>query len=234
MKPRRITFLLKAVIFDVDGTLVDTNALHVAAWQDAFRHFGKEVAREALQAQMGKGGDQLMPVFWSDEELRRIGDDLQRLRVEIFMGNYLPCARPFSGVRALFERLKTDGRRIALASSAKDPELQHHLKVLGIEELVDAATSADSAAHSKPCPDIFQAALGRLAGISVREAIVVGDSPYDALAASRAGMRAIGLLCGGFSRTDLLNAGALAVYRDISELLQRYECSPLAEEKEWI
>jgi HAD superfamily hydrolase (TIGR01509 family) len=223
----------KAVIFDVDGTLVDTNELHVAAWHQAFLRFGKDVNPARLRAQMGKGGDQLMPVFWSSAELARFGAEMQARRVEIFMRDYLQLSRPFPGVRPLFERLKRDGLRIALASSAKAPELRHHLESLGVGDLVDAATCADDAEHSKPCPDIFQAALARLPGIAPAGAIVVGDSPFDVQAAARAGMRCIGVLTGGFAQGELEEAGAIAVYPDVAQLARRYDESPLAREGAW-
>jgi HAD superfamily hydrolase (TIGR01509 family) len=208
----------KAAIFDVDGTLVDSNELHVQAWREVFRRYGKEVDSPALRKQMGKGGDQLMPVFWSSADLQKFGDEMQALRVEIFMREYLPRCKPFPDVRALFERIKREGLRIALASSAKEPELEHHLEQLGIRDLVDAATSADDADHSKPCPDIYQAALARLPGVAPAEAVVIGDSPYDAQASARAGTRCIGVLTGGFTERELREAGAFAVYRDVAHL----------------
>ena len=209
----------KAVIFDVDGTLVDSNELHVAAWREVFQRYGKDVDPAALRKQMGKGGDQLMPVFWSKAELEKFGEEMQAQRVELFMRKYLPLCRPFPGVRPLFERLKRAGVQIALASSAKEPELEHHLEALGIGDLVDAATSADDAEYSKPCPDIYQAALSRLPATAPEEAIVVGDSPYDAQAAARAGMRCVGVLTGGFSERELVGAGAVAVYEQVADLV---------------
>ncbi len=208
----------QAAIFDVDGTLVDTNELHVAAWHEVFVRYGKEVDKAALRAQMGKGGDQLMPVFWPRDHLEKYGEEMQALRVEIFMRDYLPRSRPFPGVRTLFSRMKRDGLRIALASSARKPELEHHLEQLGIRDLVDAATSADDAEHSKPSPEIFQAALARLPGVDASQAMVVGDSPYDAQASARAGMRCIGVLTGGFTERELREAGAFAVYKEVAQI----------------
>lgn len=223
----------QAAIFDVDGTLADTNELHVAAWRDVFLRYGKDVDKGALRAQMGKGGDQLMPVFWPQDDLAKFGEEMQALRVEIFMHDYLARSRPFPAVRQLFERIRRDGMRIALASSAKKPELQHHLESLGIADLVEGATSADDAEHSKPAPDIFQAALRRLPGIVASQALVIGDSPYDAYAARRAGMHCIGVLTGGFSGRELLQAGAIAVYADIADLARQYDESPLAKAGAW-
>jgi HAD superfamily hydrolase (TIGR01509 family) len=219
--------VIKAVIFDVDGTLVDSNLQHIEAWREAFAHFGKELSAEEIQAQVGKGGDQLMPVFLSQHELERFGEDLERLRLEIFTRDYLPNVQPFPKVRELFERLKADGAQIALASSSRETEVEHHMKNLDVEELVDVATSKDDAEHSKPYPDIFQSALARLDAVAADEAIVVGDSPYDAQAAREAGLKTIGLLCGGFDEDVLRKAGCIAIYRDIADLLEHYGASPL-------
>jgi HAD superfamily hydrolase (TIGR01509 family) len=220
--------LIKAVIFDVDGTLVDSNDLHVEAWREAFRCYGKELAFDDLHEQMGKGGDQLMPVFCSREELDEFGEELEGRRVELFKSDYLPRVRPFPRVRELFERIKADGLRVALASSAKEDELEQHKKSLRVEDLLEAAASADDAERSKPHPDIFQAALAGLKGVAPDEAVVVGDTPYDVEAAAKAGIRTVGLLSGGFTEEALRRAGAVAVYRDVSDLLDNFEESPLA------
>ncbi len=221
--------MVKAIIFDVDGTLVDSNNLHVEAWREAFRGYGKELNFEDVHGQMGKGGDQLMPVFCTEEELERFGGELERRRVELFKSEYLPRVRPFPRVRELFERLKAEGLQIALASSAKEEELEQHKKSLRVEDLLEADASADDAERSKPHPDIFQAALAGLKGVAPAEALVVGDTPYDVEAAAKAGMRTVGLLSGGFGEEALRAAGAVAVYRDVSDLLDRYDESPLAQ-----
>lgn len=222
--------VIKAVIFDVDGTLVDSNDLHVKAWQEAFRGCGKEVAYEKLHEQMGKGGDQLMPVFCSKEELDRFGKELEQSRTQWFTSEYLPRVRPFPKVRELFERIKADGLAIALASSAKEEELEQHKKSLRIGDLLEASTSADDAERSKPHPDIFQAALEGLGDITPEEAVVIGDTPYDVIAAARAGMRTIGLLSGGFTEEKLRAAGTMEVYEDVADLLEHYGESLLTTE----
>lgn len=223
--------LIKAVIFDVDGTLVDSNDLHVGAWREAFRCYGKELTYEEVHAQLGKGGDQLMPVFCTGEELRSFGEELEARRVEIFKRDYLPRVRPFARVRELFERIGADGLRIALASSAKGEELEQHKLSLRVADLLEAATSADDAERSKPYPDIFRAALAGLEGVAPSEAVVVGDTPYDVEAAAKAGVRTVALLSGGFSEQALRDAGAVAVYRDVTDLLDNYEESPLAQNR---
>jgi len=220
--------LIKAVIFDVDGTLVDSNDLHVEAWREAFRCYGKELSFEDLHGQMGKGGDQLMPVFCSQEELERFGEELEQKRVELFKSDYLPRVRPFPRVRELFERVRAEGLQVALASSAKGEELEQHKRSMRVEDMLETAASADDAERSKPHPDIFQAALAGLKGVAPAEAVVVGDTPYDVQAAAKAGMRTVGLLSGGFTEEALREAGAVAVYGDVSDLLDGYEESPLA------
>ncbi len=220
--------MLKAVIFDVDGTLVDSNDLHVQAWQEAFGLFGKVLSARAIHQQIGKGGDQLVPVFLSDAEVERFGSALQDCRGKLFLREYLPRVKPFPGVRELFLRLRAAGLRIALASSSPEREVQAHERLLGIGDLLATVTSADDADHSKPCPDIFVAALAGLRNVAPAEAVVVGDTPYDAIAARRAGMRTIAVLSGGFREAELREAGAVEVHRDIAELLRHYDRSLLA------
>jgi HAD superfamily hydrolase (TIGR01509 family) len=221
----------KAAIFDVDGTLIDTNDLHAAAWVDAFRHFGIEVAYEDVRSQMGKGGDQLMPVFVDAERLKREGELIETFRTELFKRDYLPNVRAFPEVRALFERVRKAGQATVLATSGKREEVDRHMKTAEISDLVDDATTADDAEHSKPEPDIFAAALKRLAPLTAEDAIVVGDTPYDAQAAAKVGLRTVGLLSGGFSQEDLEAAGCIAIYADPKALLEAYDRSPLARKQ---
>jgi HAD superfamily hydrolase (TIGR01509 family) len=212
----------KAVIFDVDGTLVDSVDLHARAWQDAFREFGKDVAFEDIRYQIGKGGDQLMPVFFPRTELARFGARMQERRTAIYRERYVRQVRPFPRVRELFERIKREGTRIALASSADAEDFDANMKLLGIGDLIDGATSARDAARSKPFPDIFEAALAKLGGVEAGQAIAVGDTHYDAEAAGQIGMRTVGVLCGGFAESDLRGAGCVEVWRDCAEMLERY------------
>jgi beta-phosphoglucomutase-like phosphatase (HAD superfamily) len=223
---------LKAVIFDVDGTLVDSNDLHIEAWREAFAHYGIGVTYDQVHRQIGKGGDQLIPVFCSKNQVEKFGDELDRLRVEIFTRDYLPQVRPFPKVRELFECLRADHLRIALATSSKQVELETHLANLGVEDLVQYATSADEAEHSKPCSDIFEAALAGLDGVLRADAIVVGDTPYDVRAATKARLKTVTVLSGGFTEDTLLRAGGIAVYLDIADLLDHYDdwVTPAAEE----
>lgn len=218
----------KAVIFDVDGTLIDSVDLHARAWQDAFRDYGHSIAFDDIRGQIGKGGDQLMPVFLDPAELEQKGEDLERHRGRILKERYLSQVVAFPKVRDLFERLRADGTRVVLASSAKGDELERYKQLARIEDLIDGETSSDDAEKSKPHPDIFQAALRRLGDIRPEDAVVVGDTPYDAEAAGKAGLRTVGLLCGGFPEQSLRDAGCIAIYKDPADLLAQYERSPLA------
>ena len=220
--------MVKAVIFDIDGTLVDSVDLHARAWQEAFAHFGKQFSFEDVRYQIGKGGDQLMPVFLSKQELERFGEELEKYRGELFKREYMPRVKPFPKVRELFERIRRDGKRIALASSAKADELETYKKIARIADLVEEESSKDDAEKSKPHPDIFEAALSLLGDPPAERVIVFGDTPYDAEAAGKAGLRAIGFLSGGFPREELRAAGCVRIYEGAADLLARYDSSPLA------
>lgn len=221
--------MIRHVLFDVDGTLIDTVDFHAWSWERTFRQFGKEVRFQAIRDQIGKGSDQLLPVFWSEEELERLGDELREYRGALFRREYLPRVKAFPRVRQLFERIKRAQKRIAVASSSKKDELEEFLEIAGVADLADVTISADDADRSKPYPDIFQAALRELGQPDPRETIVIGDTPYDAQAASSAGLETIGLLCGGFPEEQLRGAGCIAIYRDPADLLACYEESPLSE-----
>jgi HAD superfamily hydrolase (TIGR01549 family) len=220
--------VIRAAIFDLDGTLVDSNELHVLAWQETFRHFGKEIPVERLREQIGKGGDQYLPVFLNEQEMREFGKEVDAYRGEIFKKKYLSQVRAFPRVRELFERLRAEGKKVALASSGKQDEVEHYQKLLGIKGLVDSMTTADQVAHSKPKSDVFIAALRTLGNLQPQDAIAIGDTPYDIEAAKKIDLPIIGVLCGGFSETALRDEGALAIFRDPADLLERYYQSPLA------
>ncbi|MEE7447329.1 HAD family hydrolase [Methylobacterium radiotolerans] len=221
---------MRAVIFDIDGTLLDSVDLHARAWVEAFAHFGVTTDFADVRRQIGKGGDELMPVFLSEERIEREGETIEAYRSDLFKRRYLSEVRPFPGVRPLFEHIRSAGLKIALASSGKRSEVEHYTEILEIGDLVDVATSSDDADRSKPHPDIFEAALEKLDGVAPDAIIVVGDTPYDAEAAAKAGLRTVGLLCGGFPEADLTAAGCVAIYRDPQDLLDRFAQSPLADD----
>ena len=184
--------MAKAVIFDMDGTLIDSVDLHAKAWQDAFRDFHVEL--KAIRDQIGKGGDQLLPVFLTREEIDAKGPDLEKHRGDILKERYLNQIEAFPKVTELFHRIRADEIKIVIASSAKAEELRTYEKIAGIEGLIDVEASSDDAEKSKPHPDIFQAAMAKLGAVDKSEVVVIGDTPYDADAAGKAGLSAIGFL----------------------------------------
>jgi HAD superfamily hydrolase (TIGR01549 family) len=213
---------LRAFIFDIDGTLVDSNELHVEAWDRAFRHFGKTFSREKLRAQIGKGSDQYLPEFLSKDEIERFGKELDEYSSDVFKKEYRPKARPFPKVRELFQRIRDDQKRIVLASSGKKDDTKYYIELLKVDDLIDGCTSADDADRSKPAPDIFAAALEKV-NVPPDEAITVGDTRFDVEAAAKAGLGTIALTCGGTDESVLRKAGAIAIYRDPADLLAHYD-----------
>ncbi len=221
--------MIKAAIFDIDGTLIDSVDAHAEAWQKAFKEFGKEIKFYELRRQVGKGGDTFLPVFLTQKEIREFGKDVEEYRGEVFKKEFLPKIKPFPKVRELFLKIKKDGKRIALASSAKTDELEVYKKIADVGDLIEEQTSTDDAEKSKPYPDIFQAALDKLEGVKPGEALVIGDTCYDVEAAVAAKIKSVGVLTGGWTRTELLKTGALEVYKDAAEILKYYKDSPIAK-----
>ena len=219
---------LDAVLFDIDGTLLDSNDANAYAWRKTFLEFGKDVPQPEIRGAIGKGGDQLLPDFFSKEELEGLEEPLGDRRSEIYQKELLPKLKPFSMGRELAQRLREDGIRVGVASSAKAEELEVALELVGLKDLIEAKTSTDDAEASKPEPDIFLAALERLGNPDPARVIVVGDTPFDVIAAQKAGMRTVAVLCGGFSRESLEEAGALAIFGSPSEILLRYDETPFA------
>jgi HAD superfamily hydrolase (TIGR01549 family) len=224
--------MIKAVLFDVDGTLIDSVDFHAKAWQRALSEFGHNEDFQKVRQQIGKGGDTLKPVFLTVKQIEEYGEELEKRRGEIFKAEYLEKIKPFPKVRDLFQRILQDGKKIALASSAPKDELEKNKNTAEIADLIKSETSADDAERSKPNPDIFQAALDNLENVSPEESIVVGDTPYDAIAAGKIKLKTIGLLSGGFPESQLLGAGCIKIYKDPADLLENYENSPLADNSE--
>ena len=215
---------LTAVLFDVDGTLVDSNDAHAHAWVAAFAEHGLAVDFGQARRCIGMGGDKLMPAVSGVEADSAVGAAITKRRSEIFAERFLPHLHPFRDARRLVAELKARGHTIVAASSAKRDELQPLLAVAGAEALMDGSTSSDDAANSKPDPDIIQAALKR-ANASPSDAVMIGDTPYDVEASRRAGVAIIAFRCGGWSDDDL--TGTLAIYDGPWHLLSTLEDSPL-------
>lgn len=222
--------MIKAVIFDVDGTLIDSVDYHAEAWQKAFKKFGKDIPFYELRRQIGKGGDTFLPVFLLQKEIKEFGKAVEEARGEIFKRQFLDKVKPFPKVRELFLKIKADGRRIVLASSANEEEVEAYKKIAQVGDLIEEETSTDDAKKSKPEPDIFLAALKKLKDVKASEAVVVGDTCYDAEAAVKARIKCVGVLSGGWTRGELLKTGCAEVYGDAADILKNYGTSTLAGE----
>jgi HAD superfamily hydrolase (TIGR01509 family) len=214
------------VIFDVDGTLIDSNDAHARAWLQAFAEHGITVAYEPVRRAIGMGGDKLMPVVAGIEEDSPQGKTISEHRKKIFKEIWLPRLQPFAGARELVERLSRDGFVLAIASSASEEELHPLLEAARVADLIPTRTSSDDADRSKPDPDIVTAAIKR-AGCPKDTTVMIGDTPYDVEAALRAGIQIIAVTCGGWRREDL--KGAVAVYADPADLLEKYQSSVLSD-----
>lgn len=212
-----------AVIFDVDGTLVDSNDAHAQAWVEALAESGRHVEFVRVRPLIGMGSDKLLPDVSGLAADSREGQAIATRRGEIFMHRFLPRLRPTRGARELVEWLHDDGLKLYVATSAKDEELQPLLQVAGAGRYMEATASSDDAERSKPDPDIVVAALQRT-GRPKNEVIMIGDTPYDVEAALRAGINIIALRSGGWRDRDLQHA--LAIYDDPADLLNHYDLSP--------
>ena len=216
---------LKAVLFDVDGTLVDSNDAHADAWVKAFNKHGVNVDWTKVRRCIGMGGDKLMPeVSGLDEDSSR-GAAIAGDRGRIFKRDFLPRIKSLRNAKNLVAAIAERGYVAVAASSARKDELTHLLAIAGVDALMDAATSSDDAEESKPEPDIVLAALER-AKAKPGEAIMIGDTPYDVAAATRAGVKIIGFRSGGWGDADL--EGSVAIYDGPWDLLERIDESPLA------
>ena len=211
--------MLKGAIFDIDGTLIDSVDAHAKAWSAAFAEHGHSIPVEQIRGQIGKGGDNLLPVFLDEAALGREGEAIEAAHGRIFHDRYLDGVQPFPKVRELFQALHDRKVRVALASSSTGPELEHYRDLMQIGDLLDAAVSSDDAENTKPAPDIFQAAMDQLIPLDHERTLVFGDSPWDILAAGRLGLRAVGVRCGGFADASLDDAGALRIFDDPAALL---------------
>ena len=216
---------LKAVLFDVDGTLVDSNDAHAAAWVKAFTEHGVTVDPAHVRRCIGMGGDKLMPEVSGLSEDSLQGVAIAARRGEIFMNEFVPALKPFKDADDLVAAVKAIGLTAVAASSAKEDELRALLELSDTTSLMDDSTSSDDAEQSKPAPDIIDAALRR-AKASPAEAVMIGDTPYDIQAARRAGVKTIAFRSGGWSDADL--EGAVEIYDGPWDLLAKLDGSVVA------
>lgn len=211
---------LDAVLFDIDGTLLDTNDLHVAAWRRAFEEHGYKIATDRIQREIGKGGDKLVPAILGDEQDQREGEALRELQPEIFKAlARAQKARVFPGAAELLAAVRRRGLKVVLATSSRAA----HVKVLkeasgfDLKGACDALVTADEAAESKPAPDLVVAAVNKL-GMTPAQCAMVGDTLYDMEAAKHAGVIGLGVLTGYQPRRMLVRSGARAVWPSVKEL----------------
>ena len=213
-----------AVLLDADGTLVDSNYLHVDAWSRAFAEVGHPVDAWRIHRCIGMGSELLVPELLGDDAAQDVGERARELHSD-FYGRTTERLRRLDGVAELVRALHERGQRVVVSTSASPDELEHLRKVLDLD--VDGVTAAEDVEDAKPAPDLVRAALGT-AGVTADRAVFVGDSVWDVEACGRAGVPCIGVLTGGISAGELTDAGAVAVYRSVAELGERLDDSPLA------
>jgi len=211
-------FPVRAVLLDVDGTLIDSNDAHAQSWVDIFQRHGYSIAFDRVRPLIGEGGDKLLPQLTGVEADSPAGKAMSEERRALFLERYLPALRPTPGARLLVETLKAKRVTVVIATSSNEKELWPLLRQAGVADLIGRATSSDVGA-SKPDPDIVRAALAE-AKVPPEEAVMVGDTPYDIEAARRSGVRAIALRCGGWWN-DADFDGALLVADDPADLHRR-------------
>jgi len=216
-----------AVLLDIDGTLVDSNAAHAAAWSDAFARFGRHHSPEEIRPLIGKGSDKLLREVASLDNESGEGQRISDARADIFKARYLPALQPTRGANAFVAWLLDSRLTVVVATSAKQEEVKALLAICGAEALAKHATTSDDAERSKPDPDIVVAALKK-SGAPPGRAIMIGDTPYDVEAASRAGLAAIAFRCGGWW-DDAALRGAIAIYDDPGALLDQLDQSPFSK-----
>ncbi|OMH32302.1 HAD family hydrolase [Tersicoccus sp. Bi-70] len=210
-------------IFDVDGTLVDTNYQHALAWYQAFRRFDITLPVWRLHRAIGMGGDQLVPHVAGDAVEKEHGDALRDTWVEEFDG-MIDSVAAFEGARELLAEVKDRGFRLVLASSGKKKHVEHFLDLVGGRDITDAWTTSEDAEQSKPAPDLVQVALEKVGG---NDAVMIGDSTWDAIAAGKADIPTIAVRTGGFSVEELTEAGAITVVDSLTDLRDGLDDTPL-------
>lgn len=210
----------KTVLFDVDGTLIDSNRAHVLSWQQALSEHRRQVSLAAVARVIGMGGDKVLPTLAGIDADSSIGTAIAA-RKKVLFSAVLPTLRATAGARSLLTYLSRSGVTMAVATSGSDDEMQALLAQAGVDDLLHLRASKDDAARSKPDPDIVRAALAR-ANAGTEGAVMVGDTPYDVEAAARAGVPTIALRCGGLW-TDAELTGARAIFDDPATLLRHWE-----------
>jgi membrane protein len=219
---------IKAVFFDIDGTLVDSNEFHVMAWDEAFREIGFQAEQAIIRGQIGKGADQLIPSLFPD-----MGPEKRKMATEhhgkIFRTRYLHQVKPFPCATDLVQLLHAKGKGVILASSAEKAEAKYYVELLKLSSLLKGVVTKDDVEKSKPAGDIFAAALALVFPMAASETLAVGDTPYDVQSALRSDVKTIAVRSGGFSGQVLADAGAPYVYASVKELFDNFDTSPLQD-----
>jgi HAD superfamily hydrolase (TIGR01509 family) len=217
------------VLFDVDGTLVDTTYLHTVAWWEALRQHDNDVPMARIHRSIGMGSDNLLEHLLGKDRDQDLDEQLSNAH-DILYGAWWERLRPLPGAPELLRACAGRGLAVVLASSAKEPELAQLRRVVGADDVVTAATSSSDAKKSKPAPDILQAALDQ-SDVDPERCLFVGDAVWDVRAAAKLDIPCIGLTCGGTSAAELKDAGAIATYDDPAALLADLDNSPIARIK---
>ncbi|KKD09248.1 HAD family hydrolase [Streptomyces sp. WM6386] len=216
----------RAAVFDVDGTLVDTNHLHVATWWEAFRQAGHDVSMHAIHRAVGLGSEDLVARLIGENRAEQEADALSSAHKALY-GQYFDRLPALRDAGRLLRRLDHEGWAVVLATSAGGAELSALRRAIGADDAITATASADDVTEGKPAPEPVEHAL-ELAGVPPERALFVGDTVWDMKAGSRAGVCCVGVLCGGIPRADLVEAGAEAIYDDPAQLLGSLADSPFA------
>ena len=214
----------RAALLDVDGTLIDANYQHALAWYRAFRQHGIIRPLWRIHRHVGMGGDQLVPALVGEQAEGKTGEDIRTARKRAYE-QLIDEVEPLAGARELIVELKERGSTVVLASSSPDDEIERYLELLDARELADAWTTEEDVEATKPEPDLVKAALEKA---GTHDAVMVGDTPWDIEAAARAGLETIAVITGGWSKQELLDEGAAAVFESVKELRERLDETPLA------
>ena len=214
---------VEAALLDVDGTLIDSNYEHTLAWYRAFRQHGIVLPVWRIHRAIGMGGDQLVPALVGEEKDREQGDEIRDTRDSLYK-ELIDEVEPLEGAHDLISEIKERGLRVVLASSSPQDELDRYLELLDARDLADGWTTKDDVEATKPAPDLVCAALDKA---GTESAVMIGDTRWDIEAAAKAGVETICLMTGGWSRQELLDAGAVAVFESVEELRERLDQTPL-------
>ncbi len=215
---------IRAVLFDIDGTLLDSNDAHAHAWLDALRGHGRDVPFELVRSKIGMGGDKLLASLVGIDHESVEGKQITERRVAILKAHYLADVGPFPGARALVDRIRSRGITCVTATSAKAADVADLLREAAVADLMDIIVTSDDVDRSKPDPDLISVAVEK-AGVGKDEVILIGDTPYDIEAATKAGVATIAFRCGGWKNQDL--EGAIAIYDGPSDLASQLDQSPI-------